>query len=244
MPGRIIPLINDEIYHVFNRGVSFQPTFFDQRDYQRLLSTIIYYQNQKPPMKLSRFLTLSQEERSRIMEEQKKKINFLIDIVCYCFMPNHLHFLLKQKAEKGISKFMGNIANSYARFVNTKQERTGPLFQGRFKAVRIEDNEQLIHVSRYIHLNPLTSYIVKSAGELEDYIYSSFPEYLGKIQNGFCQKEIILTQFKTRDDYKQSFQPQSGYKKFVLDQADYQKRLGDIKHLILEEKEKRWRNFR
>lgn len=224
MPGRIIPLVNQEIYHIFNRGISLQPTFLDKRDYQRLLQTIVYYQNQQPSVKLSRFLILSEEERKEIIDNNKKAADFLTDIICFCFMPNHLHFLLKQVVDGGISKFMSNVTNSYTRYLNTKRKRNGPLFQGKFKAVRVESDEQLLHLSRYIHLNPLTSYVIKDIGQLENYVYSSFPEYMGKIQSGFCQKEIVLGQFKGPNDYR----------KFVLDQVDYQRRLQEIKHLVLE----------
>ncbi|MBM3282670.1 hypothetical protein FJY90_00310 [Candidatus Gottesmanbacteria bacterium] len=227
MPGRNIPLVNEEIYHVFNRSISFQPTFFDKRDYHRLLNTVLYYQNQKPTVKLSRFLILSKEQRNNILEKNKKEANFLVEIICFCFMPNHLHFLLKQIVDGGIAKFMSNITNSYTRYLNTKRKRKGPIFQGKFEAVRIESNEQLLHVSRYIHLNPLTSFVIKDVNQLEDYGYSSFSEYIGKIQEGFCQKEIVLGQFKNINDYK----------KFIFDQVDYQRNLERIKHLVLESEE-------
>lgn len=139
-------------------------------------------------------------------------------------MPNHFHFLLKQVEEEGTSKFMSNFTNSYTRYFNVKNKRNGPLFQGKFKAIRIETDEQLLHLSRYIHLNPYSSYVVKTLKDLEKYPSSSFPEYLGKSQTSLCSKEIILGQFKNLNLYK----------KFVFDQADYQRRLEKIKHLILE----------
>lgn len=226
MPGRKTPLVSGEIYHVFNRGISLQPTFFDKRDYQRLLNTMSYYQNCNPPMKLSLFLTASQENKEKFMEESRIKADFLVEIICFCFMPNHLHFLLKQIKEGGISRFMSNLANSYTRYLNTRQKRNGPFFQGKFKAVRIETDEQLLHVSRYIHLNPMTSFVVAEETDLANYLYSSFPEYLGKTEKNICQKEIILDQFRTKESYE----------RFVFDQAGYQRKLEVIKHLILEDR--------
>jgi len=224
MAGRKVPLVPGEIYHVFNRGISLQPIFFDRRDYRRLFNAMVYYQNCDPPMKLSLFLTSSQENRKRFIKEIRARGNFLVEIITYCYMLNHLHFLLRQIAEGGISTFMSNLTNSYTRYLNVKGKRNGPFFQGRFKAVRIESNEQLLHVSRYIHLNPLTSLVVGDISELEKYEYSSFPEYLSKAKENCCQKEIILDQFRSM----------GAYRKFVLDQADYQRKLEIIKHLVQE----------
>jgi len=225
MPGRKTPLVNNEIYHIVNRGISHQPVFLNKRHYQRALQTIFYYQNKQLPFKYSRFITLSNERRLEILEELKTQREFLVEIIAFCLMPSHFHLLLKQIVDEGISKFMSNFTNSYTRYFNTRNERKGSLFQGKFKAVRIKTDEQLIHVSRYIHLNPYSSYVIKTLKELGNYLYSSFPEYLEKSENGFCDKEIVLDQFK---DIK-------SYKKFVSDQADYQRKLEIIKHLVLEE---------
>lgn len=137
-------------------------------------------------------------------------------------MPNHFHLLLKQLTEGGITKFVGNFSNSYTRYFNTRNKRIGHLFQGVFKAVRIEDDEQFIHVLRYIHLNPVVSLIIKETG-LEDYPYSSFAEYLGR-RDGFCHKNMILDHYSSIENLKS----------FTYDQIDYGKKMEAIKHLILE----------
>ena len=131
--------------------------------------------------------------------------------------------LLKQKADDGIPKYLNNFANSYTRYFNTKRKRIGPLFQGIFKAVRIETDEQLIHVSRYIHLNPVVSLVIKEE-ELDNYPRSSFPEYLNPKIEGICDQKEILGLFDSRKTYR----------KFVYDQIDYARRLEEIKHLTLE----------
>lgn len=224
MPGRTTLLVNNEIYHIFNRGVASQPIFLDKRDYQRALETLFFYQNSNLPVKYSRFLTLSLEERASLLEKLRKQKNFLVDILAYCLMPNHFHLLVKQLNDAGISKFVGNLTNSYTRFFNIKRERSGPILEGKFKSVRIETDNQLLHVSRYIHLNPYTAYIVKNLEELENYPYSSFVEYLKQIDVNLCAKDIILSNFRSTDTYRQ----------FVFDQADYQRTLDQIKHLILD----------
>lgn len=224
MPGRKIPLVNNEIYHIFNRGVASQPTFLGKRDYERALETIFYYQNSNPPIKYSRFLTLSIKDRAELLENLVKEKNFLVEFISYCLMPNHFHFLLRQIKDGGIAKFVGNFTNSYTRYFNTKQERAGPLFTGKFKSVRIETEEQLLHVSRYIHLNPYTSFVVKTLNALEIYPYSSFPEYTEKVDSNFCSKDVVMSGYKNLELYKQ----------FVFDQADYQRSLDQIKHLATE----------
>lgn len=226
MPGRTIPLVIGEIYHVFNRGVASQPTFLNKRDYDRALETAFYYRNGNPPIKYSYFLSLAVKQRIQILEELSKKKNFLVEVICYCLMPNHFHFLLRQTKDNGIAKFMSNFSNSYTRFFNTKHERAGPLFTGKFQSVRIETQEQLLHVSRYIHLNPYTGFVVKTFKDLENYSYSSFPEFIGKTTLNFCSKEAILTDYKDTKRYAQ----------FVFDQKDYQRTLDFLKHLVIESK--------
>lgn len=222
MPGRIIPLVTDEVYHVYNRGINRQPTFNTKREYQRALLAIKYYKVSDPPIRLSKFLQFEKGRQEEVQEAINQR-DRLVEIVCFCLMPNHFHFLLKQKKEKGISKFLGNLQNSYTRYFNTLNERDGSLFLDQFKAKRIETDEQLVHVSRYIHLNPYTGYVVKSLEELESYPWSSFPNYL-KGDNDFLDIELVLGMFKDA----------ASYKEFVFNQADYQRRLKEIKHLIME----------
>lgn len=219
-----MPIITNEIYHIFNRGVASQPTFFNKRDYDRALESFFYYQNSNPPIKYSRFLSLPIKQRADILEDLSKKKHYLVEVIAYCLMPNHFHFLLRQILEGGIAKFMSNFTNSYTRYINTKQERTGPLFTGKFKSVRVETQKQLLHVSRYIHLNPYTSFVVKTMEDLKEYHYSSFPEFIGRTSLSLCTKDGILADFKTIKQYEQ----------FVFDQANYQRALHNIHHLLLE----------
>lgn len=220
---RKLVFANDEIYHIFNRGIEKRPTFTNKRELDRAVQTLDFYRFANLPLKLSKFLTLPQEEKLKFIKNINKDYEKLIEIICYCLMPNHFHFLLKQKLENGISIFAANLTNSYTKYFNTRNERVGPLFEGTFKAVHIESDKQLIHVSRYIHLNPVSSFLVEPE-ELEAYDWSSYPEYLGLPSNNITNKEIILDFFSLKEKYKQ----------FVLDQVDYARKLEHIKHLILE----------
>lgn len=222
MPGRPFPLVTGEFYHVYNRGIANQPTFLNKWVYKQAMLGLSYYRFATPPVKLSKFKELSGQERARLFAELELKGVRLVNIVSFVLMPNHFHLLLKQNTDGGVSTFLSRFTNSYVRYLNTSCERMGGLFQGRFKAVHIQTTEQLLHVSRYIHLNPLVSHVVDKSGFLS-YPWSSLPQFLGK-QNGFASTEMVLANFKSGDDYL----------RFVLDQADYGEKLEQIKHLILE----------
>lgn len=210
MPYRVTPLVNNEFYHIFNRGVEKRPTFLGNGDFERFLRLLNYYQYQGPKPRFSQFNRF----KNLIKFDQNPKV---IEIICYCLMPNHFHSLIKQAKDGGISEFMRKISDSYTRYFNTKHNRIGPLFQGAFKAVRIESDEQLIHVSRYIHLNPSVSLLVK---DLRQYHWSSYLDYIGLRDGKLCSKESIMAFFKSKEKYEQ----------FVLDQENYGKKLELIKH--------------
>ena len=219
MPGRSVILATGEIYHVYNRGVEHRQIFVDKRDYKRAIETIEFYQY-NPQLRFSNFKNLDIEKRNNILKNIHK-LPKIIEIICYCFLPNHFHLLLRQLTESGISNFVSKFTNSHTKYFNTRNNRDGRLFGGTFKSVRIETQEQLLHVSRYIHLNPIISYLVKPEN-LEDFQWSSFNEFMG--HSGFCQKESILSEFKSTRKYKE----------FVLNQVDHARTLENIKSKILE----------
>ena len=216
-------LATNEIYHVYNRGVEKRPIFLIKRDYLRFTETTNYYRFSNCPMRFSYLKLLSYEEKNNVINELEKESSKLVDIFAFCLMPNHIHFLLKQLIDKGISKFMAKITNAFSHYFNTRHDRIGHLFQGNFGAVRIESDEQLIHTSRYIHLNPVSSYLIEIKNLL-NYEYSSYPEYINDTR-GFTNTKEVLSYFKNKNDYR----------KFVEDQADYARKLENIKHLSLEE---------
>jgi len=212
---------NEEIYHLFNRGVEKRPTFTDKRECDRAILTMDYYRYDEIHIALSQVLNLERDRREFFLSELRKHRK-LVDILGFCLMINHFHLLLKQLMDNGIKIFISNFSNSYTRYFNTKNDRLGYLFQGAFKGVRIEDEAQFIHVLRYIHVNPVISSIIKPE-DLENYQYCSYQEYLGK-KEGFCNKELALKHFSSID----------GLKNFTYDQVSYKKSLESIQHLILE----------
>lgn len=127
MPLRKIPFIKDNFYHVFSRGNRKETIFFDEKDYRR-------------------FLNKTQDYKER----------YRIDIVAFCLLPNHFHLIVKQLSQILVSKFLGTLLNSYARYLSIKYKLPiGHVFQGRFGATLIDSNKSLLQVSRYIHLNPI-----------------------------------------------------------------------------------------
>lgn len=222
MPGRLTPLANEQIYHIYNRGIDHQPTFIQKNDYKRALETLKYYHYISPPVRLSIYLILGVDKKIEISSSLKNS-PVHADIISYCLMPNHFHLLIRQKVDHGISKFLSNFQNSFTRYFNTKNHRSGPLFTNQFKAVLIETDKQLLHVHRYIHLNPYTSYVVKDIKNIFTYPWSSMAEYLS-FKDNVCRQKII------RDYFKQI----NTYQRFILDQADYQRKLQSIKHLTFE----------
>lgn len=215
-------LANEEIYHIFNRGIERKPVFTCYRELDRAIKTLDYYRFKNISKSLAKALVLETTERKRFYSELKKKEK-LVEVISYCFLPNHFHFLLKQISDNGIKKFISDFTNSYTRYFNMRNKRIGPLFEGIFKSARIESNEQLIHVSRYIHLNPVTAFLVKEE-KIGDYKWSSYPEYMRRSAEKICDIDIIANQFESKEDYQ----------RFVLDRAEYAKELEKIKHLLYE----------
>lgn len=172
---RKISFENNEYYHVYNRGVDKRDIFLEDWDYARLIKyikEIVLYESNN---------------------NTKKSVITLInsvELICYCFNPNHYHFILRQLRNNGISDFMHYLGTSYTMFFNAKYKRTGSLLQGPFKAKHIDSEEYLFWLSVYVNGNPhIHNYIDKA----ENYFWSSYREYLGiKKQNYLCKKEVIL----------------------------------------------------
>src|SRR3989338_7697833 len=153
MPARPQIFIPNGHYHIYNRGHNKNPIFLQTKDYQRYLKRL---------------------------EEYLKKHD--VALLCYCLMPNHVHLLMRQNGDESIERFIHRLHTAYTMYFNKKYERIGAVFQGRFKAKLIETDEYLIHVSRYIHLNPLE--ILRAQGpalRLDKYPWSSLKEYQNSV---------------------------------------------------------------
>lgn len=221
MPIRKMPLVSGEIYHIFNRGVGAIPIFKHSRNYDFLLETLKYYQRQAD-LRYSYFLRLPREQRDDFLAAQKAN-PLLVEVLCYCLMPNHFHLLVRQLVDDGIITWMRKSLNSYSTSFNRVAKRYGSLFQGTFRAVRVETDEQLLHVSRYIHINPSVGFVVKRS-QLLDYPWSSLATYLGREKDTFVNPALVLSHFPNV----------SAYREFVLNEADYKRKQKEFAFLSLE----------
>lgn len=142
-------------------------------------------------------------------------------LVAYCLMPNHFHFLIRQNTKLPISALMVKVCGGYSKYFNKKYKRVGSVFQDQFKAAHINNNSYLLWVSAYIHQNPKVASLVDS---LLDYVYSSYPEYLGEVVDSLCDKSIVEGQFDTK----------SQYQKFVETSYDAIKQKKEIASLLID----------
>lgn len=221
MPStRKLVFANSCYYHVFNRGLDRRDVFTSSREYLHAKKLVSYYSFHKPPVKYSKYVKLHDSRKVQIQESLTQKA---VEVIAYCFMPNHFHFLLRQEVEGGVTEFASNFTNSYTKYFNLRHKRLGPLFQGLFKAVYVESDEQLVHLSRYIHLNPVTSHIIQF-GDLSTYPWSSYIEYAGNSKQHIASSQIIRSFFKDQSDYVS----------FCKDQVGYARELKYVQHLTCE----------
>ena len=182
-----------ECYHVLNRGVDKRSIIKGECDSRRFVESLEFFNTKKPVGHLRDIPEYKTRGSTAEIHEP------LVEIICYALNPNHFHLLLKEVSDGGISELMKRLSGGYTWYFNNKHKRSGALFQGRFKSVHIESNEQLLHVSAYINLNNQAHKIRGGSAKI---IRSSYGEYLGISDKSICSKEIILGQFKTLKEYK------------------------------------------
>lgn len=220
MPARNVVkvYVNNGYYHIYNRGVGKRKIFKDKQDYAVFLN---YLKDAlaKPVDYLLQGGTL--QNISRMPKNFFNEIQFL----AYCLMPNHFHFLIKQSLEDNMVDFVRSISTRYSMYFNKKYNRVGGLFQGHYRAVQILDDSYLLHLSRYIHLNPQKYYKDLTRA------YSSYAEYLHLRNTPWVKTEHILKYFENQ--VAPEFKKFNSYKKFV---ESYKKDPSDILgKLILED---------
>jgi REP element-mobilizing transposase RayT len=180
MSLRKLKLAEGEFYHVYNRGADKRILFTTSADYQRFLQTL-YLANTSKQFVLRDVLRLG------LSVYKIEKQDELVAIGTYCLMPNHFHLLITPLVEGGVAKFMNKLGTSYSSYFNKKYDRTGTLFEGRFKAKHASYDEYLKYLYSYIHLNPIKLMSQTDAIStkeltldfLRNYKYSSYQDYLG-----------------------------------------------------------------
>jgi putative transposase len=187
-------LVNDEIYHIIIRGVGDTKIFKEQNDYYRMIFSLYEFNTTKP----IEIRNKRKEARERKYGEQfsvsfegNDDRDLLVEVLAFCFMPNHVHLLLRQIKKDGISCFMRKVGAGYGGYFNRRYNRRGHLFQNRFQAVHIKTNDQLQTVFVYIHANPISlvepkwkeagvKNTIKAIKFIENYKWSSYLDYLDK----------------------------------------------------------------
>ncbi|MBI5873351.1 MAG: transposase [Candidatus Omnitrophica bacterium] len=216
MPYRKIALYKNGIYHIFTRSIAGFKIFNSDNDYERMCRLLFFYAFKKTPCKFSLFSDSANSDKKICGDK-------LIGLLAYCLMPTHLHLLVEQFETDGISRYVNLVLKSYSAYFNIKFKRRGPLWEGRFKNVLVDTDEKFLHLTRYIHLNPVTASLVEKP---HDWKFSSYKEY---IREDNSMRSITCDFFKYFD-----MEPES-YIKFVEDRINYQRELEYIKHLIIEQ---------
>lgn len=196
------PFVTDRYYHVYNRGTDKRAIFINANDYTRFAQAMIEF-NSFNSIVFSR-------------EAGNEKHEDLVEILVWTLMPNHFHFLLKQKTDGGISKFLQKLLTSYTMYFNKRYERSGSLFQGTTKSILIGEDPYLLQLARYIYLNPLELTYKKDSKEevtsevieklIMDYPWNNLSEFISQKEN------IILSQL-----------PKGDFLKFICDWGEYKR---------------------
>jgi len=210
------PIIEGEYYHILNRGNNKQLIFKDQRDQIRFLFLILYLQSPVNLRNISRQVDCFAKNGSfKVPKDVVEEIinNRYVELVSFTLMPNHFHLIVRELKEGGISNYMLRILGGYTKYINTKNEISGHLFQGTFKSVHIKDDPQLLYSSAYLHNN--VRELKNWNGKEHLYPWSSFQDYVKENRWGELLKtDIILDQFLNKEKYK-SFVQNSGAKEQV-----------------------------
>jgi len=176
-------------YHVYNRGVAKQEIFLNSQDFKVFLK---YIKEALTEPKIEKVEFSLRGRTFRAVPRPVKHFQEEIVLIAYCLMPNHFHFLLKQNKKDSMISFMRSLITRYVNYFNKKYDRVGPLLQGRYKAILITQDNYLLHLTRYIHLNPteFTKNLIKT--------YSSYADYLGLRRTTWIKPGTILKFFDSK----------------------------------------------
>lgn len=202
----------EQMWHVYNRGVDGRNIFLVDRDYLVFLSFMKVCLTEERPSEETLKLIPFDVIRLRRLNLYKE-----VELVSYCLMPNHFHLQLYQYTADGISKLMRSVMTGYVMYFNRKQQRSGRLFQGTYKASLINSEPYWQHISRYIHLNPLDIH-----QDYKIYKYSSYKYFTRLSSPGWLQPGHVTGSFSSKREYEN----------FLADYKDHKRKLEEIKQLL------------
>lgn len=221
MPSRYDVFYNGGIYHIYNKTINSRRIFSDEIC-QEFINIFCYYRSElSSKLRYSLFKQLPKDIYKSRWEEIFYHKSFMVDILSFCLLPNHYHFLIKQLKEKGVIRFMSNISNSLTRYYNIKNQRKGPLFLPQFRSKKILGQEHLIYVSRYVHTNCYAHGVVKNPEDIFDYPYSSIRSYTSSTNTRKINTDKVIFSFANN---------LQKYKQFILKNAEDQKMREFVKY--------------
>jgi len=151
--------------------------------------------------------------------KQKMRLEGEVELMAFCLMPDHIHFLVRQVSDDGIVKFMRRVFTKYVMYYNEKYHRRGGLFEGVYKGVLVPDWKTAVYLSRMIHLNPVTKTVRRygpvetvTGSQPEDYLYSSYQYFLKRVDRGVVSPRRVIEEFE-----RQFLDRWSNYSQFVRD---------------------------
>jgi putative transposase len=174
-----------EYYHVYNRGVEKRVVFSDEFDYQRFLLLLLLANDEQS-------IEVQQLVRDNSIPQLLKQTREpLVKVLAFSLMPNHYHLLIKESKENGISKFMQKVGTGYSMYFNLRNDRSGCLFQGRYKAKHAIDDRYLKYLFEYIHLNPVRK-VLEDGGQVNSDLISSI------VQNPYTSLRVYAGEERGR----------------------------------------------
>ncbi len=184
-------------YHIYNRGIDKRVIFIDTQDYQMFIQSLVQYLTLVAPIIKSGFKS---QKPSLVQHRKTMNLSGEVKLCAYCLMPNHFHLIIRQETADGITKLMRRICTQYAMYFNKKYKRQGTLFENIYRAVIVPEDERLLLLSRYIHLNPVAKTVRRFglvetvAGSLpEEYPFSSYQSYLPTGKNIGIDTSYIIS---------------------------------------------------
>lgn len=193
-----------EHYHLYSRGVNHENIFLDDSDRIRFMFLLLHQQSPSKVFNARKNVEAFQKYKSFLpYRKTLSKVNVERDaeLVNFVLMGNHFHLTSKEIKEGGISKYMHRVLMAYSKYFNVKYKRTGHLFESRFHSVHVKSNEQLLHLSAYIHKNPKE--VREWRGRECQYPWSSLSDYVGENRwDNLLRPDIVLGQFSSKEDYK------------------------------------------
>jgi len=181
------PFVNGEMYHVYNRGVDKRDIFLDKNDTYRFIESVKEFNQMNGVNSLANLRKTKQTLQIEALPlSGVKSKEPLVEIIGYCFNPNHFHFILRQVSDNGISKFMHKLQGGYSYYFNIKNTRSGSLFQGKFKSQVIIGEDYFNKLIGYVNKNHLIHSIPENKNDL---VFSGDYEYENNKFNIISEKE-------------------------------------------------------